>query len=121
MSKKIIHKTGNQVIKRHEICAMKIHIGHVIEQVYKKSKIGGVELAELLHCSRSTVYHIFKSETIQTDMLLNLCKILRHDFFAHYSRLLKDDNPNMVNEPEATYPPIVAKRKVMVEVYLPEK
>lgn len=123
MSKKITQKSGSQIVKTCQICIMKLHIGHVIEQVYKNSNISAKAMCEGLNCSRSTIYHIFKSESIQTDQLWALSKFLGHNFFRYYHEAYIDEFPtaNVLNEPAEKYKPIVNKRKVMVEVMLTEK
>lgn len=116
------HKSDNQIVKSCQICIMKLHIGHVVQQVYQKSGIGYKALCNGMNCSRSTIYHIFKSESIATDQLWNLSRILRHNFFEYYTKAYNEEFPsNEVNEPSTNYTPVVMKRKVMVEVMLTEK
>jgi hypothetical protein len=109
-----------QLIKCIQFCRMEIHIGSVVQQVFKKSKIRATELAELLHFDRSNVYAIFKRKSLDTDTLWALSKIFKHNFFEYYSNAFKGEFPDVVKEPEVTYQ-IEKKRRVMVEVELTER
>jgi hypothetical protein len=42
-------------------------------------------LAERLNCSRSNIYKIYESRTINTNMLFRISLALEYDFFEAYS------------------------------------
>ena len=61
-----------------------LHIGRLIDQTLKASGMTYAQFARLLHCDRTTVYHLVRSKSIDTDRLLRISKILNHDFLRHY-------------------------------------
>ncbi len=71
----------------------KIHIGKKIKEVWKKSRLRGTEFASLINRDRQVIYDIFKRESIDTELLQQISKVLNHDFFSYYnsgSPLLKE-------------------------------
>jgi len=58
-----------------EIC-----IGERIREVFDKKNISITQFAELLHCDRANVYNIFRRKKIDIDLLLEISKILNHNF-----------------------------------------
>lgn len=48
-------------------------------------------LAKKINCERPNVYYIFKQESINTDLLLKICRALKTDFFALYSNEVNSD------------------------------
>lgn len=73
-----------------------LHVGHLIERhVNTVSGITISELARRLNCSRRNVYRIFDRQSIDSALLIRLCKILEHDFFHDISiNLTLSDNVN---------------------------
>lgn len=69
-----------------------IHIGSVIEQKFKESQLSIPQLAQLIHCDRTTVYDIFKRKSIDVDRLLAISEALKYNFL--WEVYLKD-NPLM--------------------------
>jgi DNA-binding Xre family transcriptional regulator len=63
---------------------MKIHIGQKIKERAKEVKVGTTELAKVINTTKQNVYGIFKRESVDTALLLQLCKALNYDFFAEY-------------------------------------
>ena len=63
---------------------MKIHIGEKIEENAREARIGTTELAKAINTSKQNIYGIFKRQSIDTALLLKLCKALNYDFFVHY-------------------------------------
>lgn len=47
--------------------------------------------ADQLACSRTNIYKIFERTSIDTADLLRICTILDYDFFAEYSKRLKEN------------------------------
>ena len=63
----------------------KLHIGKKIKEVWKKSRLKGTEFAIAINRDRQVIYNIFKRESIDTELLQNISKVLNHDFFSYYS------------------------------------
>ncbi len=61
-----------------------IHIGKIIEEELRKQERSVSWFARKLVCDRSTVYAIFQRQSINTDVLLHICRILNVNFFTHY-------------------------------------
>ena len=58
-----------------EIC-----IGERIKEIFDKKNMNITQFAELLHCDRANVYNIFRRKKIDIDLLLEISKILNHNF-----------------------------------------
>lgn len=69
----------------------KIHIGNLIKQEVTARGIKVSWLADQLHCHRNNIYKIYEKQWIDTHILMELSKILNHDFFIDLSNYLKDD------------------------------
>ncbi|PBQ32920.1 hypothetical protein CNR22_14430 [Sphingobacteriaceae bacterium] len=63
----------------------KLHIGKKIKEVWKKSRLKGTEFAAAINRDRQVIYDIFKRESIDTELLQQISKVLNHDFFSYYS------------------------------------
>lgn len=46
--------------------------------------------AEQLHCKRTNVYNIFNRQSVDTDLLERISRILDHDFFLDLSMGMKN-------------------------------
>lgn len=64
---------------------MKMHIGEKIKERAKELRIGPTELANTISTSKQNIYGIFKRESIDTELLLKLCKALNYDFFSFFT------------------------------------
>ncbi len=83
---KNIHKCIEKKIKKKIFADMpKIHIGKKIKEVWKKSRLKGTEFASLINRDRQVIYDIFKRESIDTELLQQISKVLNHDFFGYYN------------------------------------
>lgn len=71
--------------------ATMIHIGHLIEEELLRQERSAAWLAKKLYCDRTNIYKIFKRESIDTDLLLRISKVLDHNFFQCYSNILSSD------------------------------
>lgn len=74
----------------------KIHIGKKIREVLNKSHFTIVEFSKKINLTRDGVYKIFEKETIATDQLQKISKVLNHDFFIYYQNqlnILSDHSP----------------------------
>ena len=77
----------------------KVHIGKKIKEIWKQSRLKGTEFASLINKDRQVIYNIFKRETIDTELLQQISKVLNHDFFRYYN----NDQLPMVKEEKAGY------------------
>lgn len=68
-----------------------IHIGKVIEKVLRDQGRTVTWFARSLYCDRTNVYKIFQRESVDSEMLYRISKILAHDFFKYYSKELEED------------------------------
>lgn len=72
-----------------------MHIGQLIKQeMDKQGKTVSWLARELSYC-RTNVYKIYDKKSIDTDLLLRISILLKHDFFASYSNELKQNVPNI--------------------------
>jgi len=76
----------------------KVHIGKKIKEVWKRSRLKGTEFASMINKDRQVIYDIFKRESIDTELLQQISKVLNHDFFNYYSH----DLPS-VKEPKEKF------------------
>lgn len=65
-----------------------IHIGQIIEEGVKESKIELSRICNFLHLTEEEVKKMYKSSSIDTDVLLKWSKLLEYDFFRIYSQHL---------------------------------
>lgn len=61
-----------------------IHIGSIIESELKRQERSVAWLARKLYCDRSTIYAIFKRQSINTEVLLQISRIMAVNFFKYY-------------------------------------
>lgn len=62
-----------------------IHIGNIIKEELDRQERTPTWLARKINCERPNVYYIFKQQSINTDLLLQISKALSVDFFQFYS------------------------------------
>lgn len=73
-----------------------IHIGRLIEQELRRQERTVSWFARNLYCERANVYHIFKRQSIDTELLLRISNLLKYDFFSCYTEHIKDfDNKKL--------------------------
>lgn len=65
-----------------------INIGEHIQQQVKAQGKTSIWLARELGCHRTNIYRIYEKHTVDTGILLRLCRILHYDFFQLYSEEL---------------------------------
>ncbi|MBQ3656026.1 MAG: helix-turn-helix domain-containing protein [Bacteroidales bacterium] len=63
-----------------------IHIGQIIEQEMQKRGCTKVWLAKQLYCHRTNIGNILKRQSIDTEQLLKISKILQVNFFEYYTQ-----------------------------------
>jgi plasmid maintenance system antidote protein VapI len=66
-----------------------IEIGELIRAKLHEQGKTVVWLARQLSCSRNNVYKIFHNNSIATQELMRISKIMEYDFFALYSQELQ--------------------------------
>jgi len=68
-----------------------VHIGSEIRKVFlTRKKEEGMTVghfAKKLGCNRTHVYSIFKSKSINTDVLIMMSEILKYNFLSEYFRV----------------------------------
>ena len=74
-----------------------IHIGKIIEHELRKQERSVSWFARKLVCDRSTVYAIFSRQSINTDVLLHISRILNTNFFEYYMREIGKCCGNVTN------------------------
>ena len=62
-----------------------IHIGSMIKAKMKEKNLSPTGFAKRLGYSLPGTTSIFERKTMQTDVLLMVCKALDYDFFKHYT------------------------------------
>ena len=67
-----------------------LHIGQRLKEVAAERGLTSRDIAEAVPCDRSNIYDIFHRESISVQLLVRLCEILKHDFFAELSEDLKE-------------------------------
>jgi hypothetical protein len=84
---------------------MAIHVGKKIKEELYKQRISVSAFAKKINRSRNVVYDIFERESIDTDLLNKISKILSCDFFSLYSaqKEYSSDHIKTFNEGQAFY------------------
>lgn len=80
---------------------MAVHIGSIIAERLVKVGMTKSELARRINKARQNINDILNRKSIDTGLLLDLCRALDHDFFQYY--VLELNENNMVSEPSAEY------------------
>lgn len=57
-----------------------------INTILKMRKMPVSEFASSINRTRTVVYNIFERQTIDTGLLLQISKVLNHDFFNYYTK-----------------------------------
>ena len=68
------------------------HIGELIKEELHKQGRSNVWLAQQLSCNVRTVAKIFHKQTIDTQQLLQISRVLDYDFFKIFSEVLASHN-----------------------------
>lgn len=64
---------------------MAIHVGKKIKEEVYRQNIPVITFAKKINRTRNVVYDIFERESIDTDLLNKIGKVLNCDFFSMYS------------------------------------
>ncbi len=67
-----------------------MHIGALIKEIFDNGPKTWTAtwFAGQLNCDRRNIYNIFARQSIDTELLLRICKILNHNFFADIAKLV---------------------------------
>lgn len=57
-----------------------IYIGKLIKAKVEEQHLTRAEFARMIHCARTSLYHIFNSKNIDVERLLLISKVLNYDF-----------------------------------------
>lgn len=73
----------------------KVHIGKKIQEALDNSSFTIVAFAKNIGLTRDGVYKIFKKESIDTEQLQKISKVLNHNFFQYYEHgsVAKESKP----------------------------
>ena len=69
----------------------KIKIGELIKEVVKRKGITGVWLANGVGSVKSNISNIYKRESINTDLLIEICVALEFDFYFLFFEYLRNN------------------------------
>ena len=64
--------------------AVKTHIGKLIEKEVRKQNLSIAEFGRRINKVRASVYHIFRSASVDSELLLVISLVLKKDYFAPY-------------------------------------
>ncbi len=64
--------------------AVKNHIGKLIEKEVKKQNLSIAEFGRRINKVRASVYHIFRSASVDSELLLVISLELKKNFFVPY-------------------------------------
>ncbi len=67
-----------------------VNIGEIIRIEMERQERTPTWLARKINCQRPNIYHIFRSESINTDLLKKISQALNVDFFKYYSQDLNE-------------------------------
>ena len=65
------------------------HKGEIVEKAVRESGIPIIKVAKTLGKSRRWMYHTFESNNISIDVILEIGKIIHHDFSKDIKGLIK--------------------------------
>ena len=77
-----------------------IHIGKKIQFVFNQSGLTVSQFARMLEINRTSIYKIFESKTIDTDLLCKISDVLHYDFLLEFyikKREASNQNPTTIN------------------------
>ena len=93
---------------------MKLDIGEIIRQEFEKSGLSASQFARMINKERTLVYHLFKRQSIDTDLLYQISMILNVDLFQLFSEIIGACHSQKTER-------ISSKRKIMLEVELDDE
>jgi transcriptional regulator with XRE-family HTH domain len=85
----------------------KVHIGKKIKEVVERSEFTVSGFAEKIGLTRDGANKIFKKDSVATDQLQKISKVLDHDFFRYYQDekipLNEKKETTALHDPKTTY------------------
>lgn len=103
----LVHESHLLFLPAPYLWAMPIHIGKKIKEEVYKQRISITAFARKISRSRNVVYDIFDRESVDTDLLHKIGKVLGCDFFSIYSAQKEYSQEGIksfnVKEPEVAY------------------
>ena len=100
---------------------MKLDIGEIIRQEFEKSGLSASQFARMINKERTLVYHLFKRQSIDTDLLYQICMVLNVDLFSLFSEKLREENDIIGACNSQKTERVSSKRKIMLEVELDDE
>lgn len=67
-------------------------LGHRIKEIFEARGMKITFFADSIKRTRQNIHSIFKRKTIDTDLLMDISKVLEHDFFLELSQQLDFDS-----------------------------
>ena len=67
-----------------------VHIGKLIEKELRRQERSVTWFANKLCYERTNVYSIFKRQSIDTELLVRISRILNHNFLNYYNKEMND-------------------------------
>lgn len=74
-----------------------IHIGELLKQQVTDSGIKISRICNFFNCAEKEIDKMFVSKSLDSDILLKWCKLLKYDFFRIYSQHLIFFSPQGIN------------------------
>lgn len=65
-----------------------IHIGSIIKRSVEENSLDEMRICSFLQCSSEEISEMYKQASLDSDVLLRWCKLLKYDFFRIYSHHL---------------------------------
>ena len=97
-----------------------IHIGTLILEKVKENEIQMERiLKNFTYKEEETITAMYEAKSIDTELLLKWCKLLKHDFFRYYCQhliLYKPQEKNANTSPKSTEPPTFIKQIYTKEI-----
>lgn len=81
-----------QKFKNVQFCIVshELHIGRLIWLVAEEKNVNKAKLAQAIGRSRGALYNMFENPSMDTIMLMKLCKELNHNFFADVAKVVDE-------------------------------
>ncbi|MBE6196501.1 MAG: XRE family transcriptional regulator [Rikenellaceae bacterium] len=74
------------------------HLGELIKAELEAQERSVSWLARKLSCDRSNIYRIFQKESLDTQLLERISKVLNRDFFADLSTKFTEDRDSQYSQ-----------------------
>ena len=94
-----------------------VHIGSLIKQKFNESSMTATEFARKINCERSSIYHIFKQKSIDTERLIEISNALNYNFIYE---VYKEDINKINHSVPATFIAIEINPDYLQQLNLPD-